>query len=449
MPIPAATISREAAAPRAAAAPRPDATERREGEADQLTRWIGLQSPTALRHAAALRPFRRDEFGSAAEAPSDGHLEAANALTGDLRRNVLAMSREIARASRAAARAPDRASLARLLASREAMLNWVRRAEDIWSFYLELFGQRQSRFGPMLLACDRIALDCYQYVYTGIGRARPVPSPAPFCYMETQSGPATWRRGIAMAKLGRRPNPFPLIQLPHHRLVNPWTLGAVLHESGHNLQSDLGLWQAVPLAIARRLLEAGLSPAIAKTWARWHQETWADLVAVLLGGPEIVASLMDVTARSVRSTQRFDPKGVHPTPWLRIPINIELLRRMGFEERARGFRQAWDRLYPPPAPGTIPRALLDTFPRACEVAVDAIAFQPFAQLGGRSLAGSVRFEARDQGLVEEAARRLAESRDPGIVPAIFLVGAARHAADRRWAPPGTIARNFYRALVRR
>ena len=73
----------------------------------------------------------------------------------------------------------------------------------------------------------------------------------------------------------------------------------------------------------------------------------------------------------------------------------------------------------------------------------------WAATQGATNAGSVRFEARDQGLVEEAARRLAESRDPGIVPAIFLVGAARHAADRRWAPPGTIARNFYRALVRR
>lgn len=418
-------------------------------EPDQLRRWLGVQSATALRHAAALRPFRRDEFGSRPEAPTDGHLEAANNLTGDLRRGVLAMSREIAAASETASRTPGRENLARLLAAREAMLSWVRRAEDIWGFYLELFGQRQSRFGPMLLACDRIALDCYQYVYTGIGRSKPVPSPGPFCYMETGLGPATWRRGIAMSKLGRRPNPFPLIQLPHHRLVNPWTLGAVLHESGHNLQSDLDLWRAVPLAVARRLLEAGLPPGIARTWARWHQETWADLVAVLLGGPEIVASLMDVTARTARSTQRFHPADVHPTPWLRILINIELLRRMGFGARAEGFRQAWESLYSQPAAGSIPRELLATFPKACGIVVDTIAFQPFTQLGGRSLAGSVRFEARDQGMVEQAARRLAESKDPGIVPAIFLVGAARHALDRRWAPPGTIARNFYRALVRR
>ena len=36
-------------------------------------------------------------------------------------------------------------------------------------------------------------------------------------------------------------NPFPLVQLPYHRLVNPWTLGAVMHEVSHNLQTDLGL----------------------------------------------------------------------------------------------------------------------------------------------------------------------------------------------------------------
>lgn len=416
---------------------------------DQLARWISLQARTSIRHAAAIRPFARDEFGDGPASPGDSHLEAANELTRDLRAQVLAMSRQMAVAARLAIRSPDRSNLRRLLNTKEAILHRVRRTEDIWKFYLELFNQRQSRYGPMLLACDRIALDCYQYVYTGLGRARPVPSPAPFCYMEAGFSPATYGRGSLLPQLGRRRNPFPLIQLPHHRLQNPWTLGAVLHESGHNLQNDLGLWKAVPLTIAQRLLSAGFSRQIATIWARWHRETWADLMALLLGGPEIVASLMDVAARSPQSTQRFHPSDVHPTPWLRVLINIELIRRMGFEDRANGFAAAWERLYGRPEPGWIPRQVLETFPQARDIVVDAIVFTSYPQLGNRSLAQAFRFGARDQAMVAEAASRLASNRNPGIVPAIFLIGAARHALDRRWASPGAIARNFYRALVKR
>jgi len=352
-------------------------------------------------------------------------------------------------AARGAQHNPSSGALNRLLTAKETMLAAVRRTEEIWKFYLELFGQRQSSFGPMLLACDRIALDCYQYVYTGLGRAKPVPSPATFCYLETGFSPATYRRGIPMPKLGRGPNPFPLIQLPYHRLINPWTLGAVLHESAHNLQSDLGLWRAVPLRIARHLLAARIPHEVVRVWARWHKETWADLAAVLLGGPEIVASLMDVTGRSAAAAQRFNPRDVHPTPWLRVFINIELLQRMGFVERARAYRAAWSQLYSAPQSGWMPDVMLKTFPEACRIVVDTIAFAAYPELGGKTLAQAFKFEARDQGMVEEAAQRLAASRDPGIIPALFLIGAARHALDHRWASQETITRNFYRALVRR
>src|SRR5262249_43481687 len=158
-----------------------------------------------------------------------------------------------------------------------------------WDFYFELFGQRQSRpYGGWLLGCDRIALDCYQVCYLGVGVAKPIPAPPPFSYMRTGFSPATYRRGVPLSRLGRQLNPFPLVQLPYHRLINPWTLGAVLHEVSHNLQSDLWLDRVVPLAVARRLLQLGLPPAVVKVWTRWNREIYADLSGLLLGGPAIV-----------------------------------------------------------------------------------------------------------------------------------------------------------------
>src|SRR3712207_9521606 len=97
----------------------------------------------------------------------------------------------------------------------------------------------------------------------GVAVPKSIPAPPPFSYMRTGFSPATYRRGIPLRRLGKRLNPFPLIQLPYHRLVNPWTLGAILHEVSHNLQSDFGLSQAVPQQIARRLLQAGLGTGVA------------------------------------------------------------------------------------------------------------------------------------------------------------------------------------------
>jgi hypothetical protein len=51
-----------------------------------LRPWLRAQSINVTRHAAALRPFRREEFGTAAAAPSEGHIQAVNALMHGLRR---------------------------------------------------------------------------------------------------------------------------------------------------------------------------------------------------------------------------------------------------------------------------------------------------------------------------------------------------------------------------
>src|SRR5262249_16228562 len=183
-----------------------------------------------------------------------------------------------------------------------------------WDFYFELFGQRQSQFADWLVSCDRIALDCYQQTFLGLGVAKSIPAPPPFSYMRTGFSPATFRRGIPLRRLGQQLNPFPLIQLPYHRLVNPWTLGAILHEVSHNLQNEVGLARVVPRAIARRLLQHGFPSSVAAIWTRWNRETFADLSGLVLGGPAVGASLIDVLARAPAALNRYTPPWPHPTP---------------------------------------------------------------------------------------------------------------------------------------
>jgi len=411
--------------------------------------WIRSQGVSVTRHAAALRPFRAGEFGTGPAAPSEGHLQAVNALLLRLRRDLLMVSGQVREDAKRAQAQPSTQRLQALVTSKQRAHDWVRAIERIWDFYFELFGQRQSVFGEWLLSCDRIALSCYQAAYLGVGEPKPLPAPPPFSYLRTGFSPATYRRGIPLRRLGRQLNPFPLVQLPYHRLVNPWTLGAVLHEVSHNLQSDLGLNRAIPVAIGRRLLDENYPPSVVQTYVRWNRETFADLSALLLGGPAIVGSLLDVVGRSPRAVVAYNPQGPHPTPWFRVFLSTELLRRMGFTEEADRYESLWSKIYPNPRAGTLPRPMVDTFAAAHRAVVDAMCFRPFAELGRRSLAQTIPFGAKEHQMVLEAAERLAAGTDPGILPSRFLIGAARAALDHRLARPGVITKNFYTELARR
>ncbi len=425
-------------------APRPQSAG---APASVMLPWLRAQSINVTRHAAALRPFRADEFGTGAEAPTAGHIQAVNKLINGLRSGLLRMSGQVRKAAVATSQEPATPRLQDLMRKKEQAHNWVRGIEKIWDFYFELFGQRQTRYAKWLLSCDRIGLDCYRAYYLGIAVARPIPSPPPFSYMATGFSPATFRRGIRLKKLGKQLNPFPLIQLPYHRLINPWTLGAILHEISHNLQSDLGLSRDIPRKVGLSLLKAGATRQVARTWVRWNREMFADMSGMMLGGPCIAGSLMDILARGPRTVVAYNPRAPHPTPYLRMLINTELLRRMGFESEAEQHRKVWTRMYPNSRAGSIPHAVVKSFTEACPVAVDAMCFQPYPSLGNRSVAQVLNFGRKEQQMIEEASRRLAAGVDPGVIPERFLIGAVRLALDRRHARPELLSRHFYKALA--
>jgi hypothetical protein len=189
--------------------------------------------------------------------------------------------------------------------------------------------------------------------------------------------------------------------------------------------------------------------SVAETWVRWNRELFADVSGLLLGGPAVVTSLMDIIGRSPRSTLSYSPTGPHPTPYLRAFISIELLRRLGFHDHETQYRKLWTRMYPDPRAGTIPRAMIDTFAEANRLVIDAVCFRPFAPLGNKSYSEVLKFGPKEQVMIEEAAGRIASGTDPGIVPERFLIGAARVALSRQLATPEAITQAFYRELSRR
>ena len=414
-----------------------------------LRSYVRAQVVNAKRHAGAVRGFKQAEFGKAPTAPRAPNVEAVNQLLNDVSALQSTAIGRLESAGQAVSQRPDRARLGAFMRLKDAVRVRTQLTEKIWLFYHNLFDQRTGPFADKLLAIDRIALDCYQACYMGLGEARSIPTPPPMAYVEAGYGPATYRRGVRMTKLGRRANPFPLVKLPNHRLVNPWSLGAVPHEIGHNLQNDLKLWDVAPRLIRARLTAAGVPPAAIRIWMRWHKEIYADLIGVLLIGPAYVSSLFDIVGKAPERVAAFSPSGVHPTSYLRPMINTELMRRIGFAKQADGFDRDWRALYPREIADKLPPPLRESFPVAVKETVTALCFQPHKAYGGRKLVEVVRFRPQDAATVREAADRLGAGGNPGIVPERFLIAAARSALERRVAPPERIYRNFYNVLLGR
>lgn len=411
--------------------------------------WLRSQRVNFAAALGSLQPFPAGVFGSGPEAPLPDQLAAANALIARLGQRLQRIAEVLQRAGGRARSLDADARLDRfqqLKARGEQALGAV---EKVWDFYFELFNQRHSPLGEKLMAADRIGTDCYQAVYMNLGAARSIPAPRPWAYVDTGFGPATFRRGVRLTALGRNANPFPLLVFPRSRLVAPWTLGALPHEVGHNIQADLGLWTKIERAIEARLRAERLPPLVVDCFTRWHKETFADLIGVLLIGPAYVGSLMDVVGGRRANVALYQPQAVHPTPLLRVPLNLALLRRMGFSGPAGTLRAAWDRLYPRSLWRQLPLPLAQSFDRAAEAVIETICFTAYPELGGKSLAEVTRFTPRHQALVDEGAARLAQNANTGILPSRYLIAAARTAFDRRMAPPEQITRNFYQALVRR
>ena len=159
----------------------------------------------------------------------------------------------------------------------------IDRARRAFGMFFELFAQRGTVYAPALAAHDVIGIDCYRAVMQGLPGIFPGPVLAPVCYMEHGYSPATVRRGIALTRLLGDSLPFPVIRIPWDR-DKPWQ-AVFLHEVAHNLQADLRIWDDVRNDVLRRLTEARFAPLAITTFGRWHKEIFADLAAILLGGP--------------------------------------------------------------------------------------------------------------------------------------------------------------------
>jgi hypothetical protein len=325
------------------------------------------------------------------------------------------------------------------------------RARRAFGMFFEIFAQRGTAFAPALSAHDAIARDCYAAVRAAAPKIFAGPLVPPLTYLEHGYSPATMRRGVAMSRLLGERNPFPVIRIPYDR-DRPWQ-AVFLHEVAHNLQADLGLWVQNRTAVLQRLAEAGILPLARSIFGRWHKEIFADLAALLLGGPAAAWGLAVFLSHPADKVMTYRPGGPHPTGYLRVLILAEMLRRMEFVEDARNLVGVWTRLYDPRRGHRMPKLLLSEARRAIPAIVDEIAFQPRRALAERALASTIPFRRDDEIRIRRGAMLLARGRVPEDLPPRFLVSAASYAIEAgakpndlhklllaRLAPTGSAAR---------
>jgi hypothetical protein len=309
----------------------------------------------------------------------------------------------------------------------------IDRARRAFGLFFEIFSQRGSAFAPALSAHDVIAEDCYRAVRQSAPQIFRGSLLKPLTYMEHSFSPATMRRGVLLNRLLGEPNPFPIVRIPWDR-ENPWQ-AVFLHEVAHNLQADLGIWQENRQAVVRRTLRASGDPSLTRIYGLWHKEIFADLAAILLGGPASAWGMASFLAHPAPRTMTFRPGGAHPTAYLRVHILAEMVRRLGFDEDARRLSRVWDDLYNPRQVNRLPARLLATSNQIIPEIVDEIAFQTRRNLAHRSLADIIPFDSNDENAIRAGAKALARGRIPAELTPRHLVSAASYAlAEGRIAP---------------
>jgi hypothetical protein len=352
-------------------------------------------------------------------APSPDHFSAAND-------RLAQIDREVVRRLQTLRSNWQDVPVQRVLAEMALVEREIDRARRSWGLFFEVFSQRGSAFAPVLAAHDVIAADCYDAAGAAVPGVLHRRRLKPLTYMQHSASPATWRAGIHLSRLLGEAVPFALIRIPWDR-DNPWQ-GVFLHEVSHNLQADLGIWQENRAAVLSRLIRVSRDPGLAQIYTRWHKEIFADLSALLLGGPAAAWALAIFLAHPLPRAATYRPDGPHPTGYIRVLILAEMLRRMGFAKEGARLQRVWRRLYDVRHFNRLPPRLLGTAPELIRHVVDEIAFQTRRNLAQHALADVIPFRQGDEEAIHHAAERLAAGRPPPAgLPPRHLVSAASYA----------------------
>jgi len=179
----------------------------------------------------------------------------------------------------------------------------------------------------------------------------------------------------------------------------------------------------------------------ASVYGLWHKEIFADLAALLLGGPAAAWGMALFLAHPSPRALTFRPGSAHPVGYLRVLILVEMLRRMRFPREAAHLERVWTTLYDPARGHRLPAPLLAGAPRTIPEVVDEIAFQTRRNLAHRALADIIPFTTADEAAIRRAARQLEGPEAANVeLPPRFMLSAASYTLARGRVAPAALSR---------
>jgi len=138
--------------------------------------------------------------------------------------------------------------------------------------------------------------------------------------------------------------PIAVLGIPWYAMDLLPNLAVLAHETGHIVESDFELAER----IERKLAATMKASSICSGWSvYWRKEVFADLFACFAAGPSFVWVLADnipdspdLTRTKKRPTDD-DRWGTYPTPTLRMLLNLEALRQLGYPDDAARIETYW------------------------------------------------------------------------------------------------------------
>jgi hypothetical protein len=136
-----------------------------------------------------------------------------------------------------------------------------------------------------------------------------------------------------------------------------WLYCALHHETGHLLDQDLGLENALKgqvLALDPKKFADPASFAERRRgdWWKWTSEMVADAFGLMLGGSGYALSLASTLLAMAPAAQfaEIDPAARHPNPLVRLPLLCSMLEALAVPEwmqASKDVRAAWEGLAKP------------------------------------------------------------------------------------------------------
>lgn len=345
------------------------------------------------------------------------------------------------------------------LADRRAV--WV---ERVWKYFSSRFDQRDgaTSAATCLLAADEVLWSCWRPCFAE-GPADPRPKPpgaVPLPYLDPVHAPEAFPATLVPSDLASsyadapfvREHlsrlPVPTVRVPAASIHEPWLLGLIAHEAGHQIQFAAQLGHTFRAAVEGAVAKQGGDANAVSRWSDWSVELFADLASVAMLGPW---ALWPIAELELGRPQRMsEPRSGYPPGIVRLRLIEVASRLLGLDPLP-----AW----PSAAAKTlVDEAALPDLAFAEQVAAAGLSVGP----GNMDMASWIRLDVTEFGVtgqVQQWRRWYAGGPRPNTVPSlkgprIALAGAVAASADARRAAPevrkgieARLADSAYREMV--